>query len=1096
MTVGRRTVDGMWFGILGQLTVRDGSSRLTIPGTKQRALLALLLANHGQPVTAERLVDELWGEQIPAKARNALQAKVSGLRGALAPGDPERGRMLVRADDGGYWLDVDGDAIDAVRFGRQVTRARSAADAGDHAHALTLLDEALTLWRGEPIPELRDYPFAAVVAEHFTGQYLTAIELHATQWLADVGQDDPPALAGHRRSDVADRLLRVLADHPLRESLRAAAMRVLARLGRQAEAIELFTAGRKLLVDQLGVDPGTELHAAHADVLAPQPTSTNTDAAVIQLPAETTSFVGRRQEEHQLRDLLDNSRLVTVTGPGGIGKTRLVVHTLAAMPVPANGIWFADLRDVGDCPSSTDRLSEIADAVLRTVRDRDGSHLGSDERVITERHRAPLHRMSDGIGDREAVLVLDNCEHVAADVAGVARQLLSNCPRLTLVTTTRALLGLPEEAALRLEPLPVPPADADRSASLASDAVRLFGARARWHVDELSDEQLRHATAVVRRTEGIPLAMEVAAGLLRSMPLADLAQHLHSDGQLLNHGIDSTLSDTIDRSWRLLGTAETDLLTRVATIEGRWGLDAAYALSDPAAQRSHVAATVARLVDRSLVSYDPAAPMAPYRLLEPIRDYAARRLTGHRQRREISLAHAHYFRDLAERTDPMLRSAHQPDAFALLSANHTDVLTAIRTLLDEGQPHDALRAATSLGWFWWLSGRRRQGRAVLRHALATLPDTDAAIPLARNARAWAGAMGFTGGDAEEAIEECITALGELPARQWDTCLVLVAILVADRLYQRGEPERGRRLVDGIEEVADRDADEWTVAAARLVAGIASMLNGRLDEGRHVAQAALAGFSESEDVWGQTQALDLLAGMDEMAGDYRGARHSRERVIELAEALGLRDVHAYQLVRIGNLCMLEGDLDAAERLLRHARDFARRLGIAGTVAYADNGIGQVLRRSGQPHQAQVRHEAALRHYRAIGSVSGVAFTSTMLGLAASAAGDDATALDWHRRALRAAHSSGDRRAVAIVLEGLAVATGPTDTATVLLGTAQALRADAGAQRPPGEVPDIDRVETEIVHTLAPDVVERGTLTGKTWANDVTTLPARVAELIAG
>lgn len=1061
----------MRFQMLGQLAIWDGRNKLGIPGGKQRALLAFLLVSHGQPVSAERIIDELWGVRAPSKARNALQAKVSSLRGALAPSSPDRGRALVRADDGGYWLDVPEDAIDAARFEHLVSEARLAVDRDQAARAYALLDEALALWQGEPLSEFGNYHFAVAARQHLTGRYLTAVEMHATAWLS-VGGD--PSLP--------DQLLDTLAEHPLRESLRALTMRALARQGRQAEAIEVFGDGRALLAEELGVDPGPELRAAHADVLAQRPAAgAPGPRAVVQLPAESTSFVGRRNEELRLRAMLARERLVTITGPGGIGKTRLVVHTLATMTAPVDGIWFTDLREVAENGTSADRLTEIADVVLRTVRDRDGASLGNDERVITDRHRDPLARMCDGIGHRDAVLVLDNSEHVCADVAAVARKLLVTCPGLKLVATTRVLLGLVEESVLRLEPLAVP-LSASRDDCLASEAVALFCARAGWDPEELSEADLARVTAIVRRTEGIPLAMEVAAGLLRSMMLADVAEHLRADRELLQRGNDGTLNDTIDRSWNLLGDEETDLLTRVSTIEGGWGLDAAYALAGPSAHDGQVAATVARLVDRSLISYDPATPIAPYRLLEAIRDYASRKLTGHPLQREIALAHAGYFLRLAERADSVLRGAEQPSAFALFGAAHADVVTAARTFLDEGEPEQALRVATALGWYSWLSGRRREGRAVLSGVLAWVAPSRAATPLARTARAWAGALGFTGGDAEEAVEECIRALDELPPEEWDTGLFLVAILVADRLLQRGDPVRGRRFREQIEAVAERVDDQWYTAAARFTAGIEAMLHGRLPEGRHYAEASLAGFRASEDRWGQTQSLDLIASLDEMVGDYRAARRARERVIDLAETLGLRDVHAYQLVRVGNLCALEGDLAVAERLLCHARDLAKQLGISSTAAYADNGLGLVLRRAGRPQQAQVRHEAVLRHYRAIGSISGIAFTSAMIGLAASAAGMNRDAMRWQREALHAADVTGDRRAVALVLECLAVVLSPAADAAVLLGAASALRADAGAPRPVGEILEVDRVEAQLGECLSPGALERATLTGKSWAAD--------------
>ncbi|MGH3466885.1 MAG: ATP-binding protein, partial [Thermocrispum sp.] len=857
--------------------------------------------------------------------------------------------------------------------------------------------------------------------------------------------------------------------------------RALARQGRRAEALARYQEGRALLRDELGIDPGSELRAAQAEVLAqPEPAIRAPARKRARLPAESTSFVGRTEQQRQLADLLARERLVTVTGPGGIGKTRLVVHTLSTMTEPADGVWFTDLRAVGggdECPTA------VAEAILWVLRDRKGASLGADETVVADPDRDPVDRVCDRIGTSDLVLVLDNCEHVSGEIGALARRLLAECPGLRLLTTTRELLRLPEEAVLRLTPLTVPPRAAERDARLAAESVALFCSRARLDGEALSDDELEHVTDIVCRADGIPLAIEVAAGLLRGLTLADLAAHLHSDQQF-------TLTDTIDRSWQLLTAEETDLLTRVAVIEGRWCLDAAEALAPELTETGQLIPVVARLVDRSLLSYDPATPDTPYRLLDTIRAYAHRRMRGRPEWTEVELAHAIYFQQLAVQTDRMLRGADQPKAFRRLTVAHADLLTTIATFLAHGRVADALRTASSLGWFWWLSGRRRDGRAVLEQALAC---ADEQTPYSRTAQAWAGALAFTDVDSVTAVERAVAVLDATSADQWDNGLQLVAILVTDRLFQRGDPIRARLILDEINKIGERFDDEWLTAAARLMAGIGASLHGTPAQGRNYAQTARAGFSASGDLWGQSQSLDLLAGLDEMTGDYDGARRSRERVVDLAECLGMRDVHAYQLVRIGNLCALAGDLGSAERSLLRARDLGRDLGLASTVAYATNGLGLVLRRSGRPHDAMVHHEAALRHYRRVGSISGIAFTCAVIGLAASAAGDHEDARRWHRTALQAAEQTGDRRAVARVMEGLAVAYAPSEHAAVLLGAAEALRDSAGAPRPVGEIPEVDEVHSAVRARLSADDVRTAAATGAEWVEDVAALVDRVERL---
>ncbi|WP_199432839.1 BTAD domain-containing putative transcriptional regulator [Qaidamihabitans albus] len=1057
----------MRFEILGGLAVRDGDTSVPVPGAKQRALLGFLLVHRNRPIAAERIIDELWGANPPAKALNALQAKVSSLRSALAPGDPDRGRAILAARDGAYQLNVPVDMLDAARFAHLVGDGRRALDAGHTARAYALLEDALALWRGPPLPEYQDYPYAVAAAEALTAQWLGAVELHATAWLVTGG-----------RPGVPDELALLLAEHPLRESLRALLMRTLARQGRQSEALTVFQEGRRLLRDELGIDPGPDLRAAQAEVLA-QPESAGAATAVpSRLPAESTTFVGRVRQRQRLRDLLARERLVTVTGPGGIGKTRLVVHTLHTITQPADGVWFTDLRAIGD---GTDRLTAVAEATLRVLRDRTGADLGVDETVRADPGRDALTRLCDRIGTSDLVLVLDNGEHVSAELAAFAHRLLADCPGARVVTTTRVVLGLPEESVLRLEPLPAPEPAASREARLASEAVALFCARARLDGETLSEDDLGHVAGIVRRADGVPLAIEVAAGLLRGLTLADLDAHLHAEQRL-------TLTDTIDRSWQLLTDEEIDLLSRVAVIEGPWCLDAAHALAAPQATHGEVVSVVARLVDRSLISHQPENTDLPYRLLDSIRAYALRRLRESPHLREVELAHATYFQVLAERTDRLLRGAEQPTAFRRLTAVHADLVTAIGTFGRHGRAADALRLASSLGWYWWLSGRRQDGRVVLEQAIAAV---DEQTPDRAAAQAWAAALAFS--DSDSALRTAAAVLDATSSDHWDAGLRMVAILTTDRLFQRGDPVQARALLDEISKIAERFDDEWLTAAARLMAGIGASLYGTPGQGRHCAEAALAGFTAAGDLWGQAQSLDLLAGIDEMIGDYDAARRARERVIELADHLGLADVRAYQLVRIGNLCGLAGELDAAEAHLLRARDLSRELGLASTTAYAVNGLGLILRRAGRPHEAKVHHEAALRHYRRVGSPSGVAFTCAAAGLAAAATGDLADARTWQRTALAAALRTGDQRAVALALEGLAVACPQLPSAAVLLGAAAALRDAAGAPRPAGEIPEADQAAAAVREELPAAAARAAAATGAEWADNLPALTERVGQL---
>ncbi|MDV6013412.1 BTAD domain-containing putative transcriptional regulator [Haloechinothrix sp. LS1_15] len=1073
----------MRFELFGRLGVRQGNAELDVPGAKQRALLAYLLLNRGRRVPADRLIEAVWGEEQPSKARNALQAKVSGLRGALVPGEPARARHLLESRDGGYCLHVDDEAVDVGRFEARTEQARRELAAGRSARACALLDEALACYSGELLPEYHDYPFVVAAAEHYRALWLTAVEMHASAWL-DVGGS--PGLP--------DELVAILDEHPLRESLRALVLRALARQGRQGEALAVYRSGLQRLREELGVDPGPELRQAHADVLAQRAPegghARSRPRRVDRVPAEVGEFIGRRDQLDRLRELLARERLVTVTGPGGIGKTRLVVHALARLTSPADGVWFTDLTELA-LPSETgcDREA-VAGAVLRTFRDRQGARLGSDERLTSDPRRDAVDRLRSRIGGSEMIVVLDRCEHVREAVAELAAYLLGECPELRVLTTTRVLLGAPSEAVLRLDPLPLPAPDGERTTFLAAESVALFLARARLDHASLSDEDCRNIAAIVRQADGIPLAMEVAAGLLRGLTLADLARHLAVDRDFLHRGDGCRLIDTIDRSWRLLCDDEADLLVRVSIIEGSWSLEAARAVAGAGA--SEVAQMIAGLVDRSLISYDSSAEPTPYRLLDTIRAYARRLLAGHPEVDTIAANHAAYFHRLAAHLDVLLRGGDQPRALRELTTAHADIVAALATLRASGRMADALGAASSLGWYWWLSGRRREGRAILAELLShTCRDT----PHRSTAQAWLDTLAFTDTEADAALHRCVETLYDTDVARWDSGTRLVALLTADRLFQRGDPHRGHRVLTRIRAVAELIDDEWFTAATRLTSGVAASRDGRPQQARHEAETARAGFDSSGDRWGELQSLDLLANLDEMNGDYDGSLRAREDMAHIAQDLGMRDMHAHQLIKIGNLYGLRGALDVASSYLRRAGEIGRELGEPSTVAYADNGLGLVLRRQGRAHDARVQHEAALRHYRAIGSLSGSAFSCAAIGLACRAVADAREVRNWQLRSLRDAVRTGDRRAVALALEGLALACGEPEPARTLLDVAHALRSDAGVARPDGEIPEVDLVEDRVGAARSRDVHAGMVSEAAAWVADLDAIVGRVERVLA-
>src|SRR5581483_8391105 len=514
----------MEFRILGTLAVLEQAEPLDLGGAKQRALLALLLLNGNRPVSADRLVEALWGEEPPRTARKAVQVYVSQLRKAL-------GGDRIRTEAAGYVLDVRDDEFDAGRFERLAATGRPR--------------EALALWRGPPLAEFAYQPFAEAEARRLEELRLACVE--------DRLDED---LAAGRHAQVVGELETLVAEQPLRERLRSQQMLALYRCGRQAEALEAYQDARRALVDALGIDPSPELQRLqrailnHDDALAATPAPEPGPPERPSLPAAANRLIGRRVELRTLTDLLlGDARLVTVTGAGGSGKTRLALEVAAALGADfGQSVHFVQLAPL--------RQPELLAATILSA-------LGVEESAS----RPAVESLKELLRLRAMLLVLDNFEQLL-EGAPVLAELLAACPRLKLLVTSRASLHLSAEHEYPLEPLPL------------DYAVALFTERARAvRPDFTADERL--TAAICGRLDCLPLALELAAARCRLLGAGELLARLERRLDLLTGGprdLESrqqTLRSTIDWSYELLDAEEQRLLMRLAVFTGGCTLDAA-----------------------------------------------------------------------------------------------------------------------------------------------------------------------------------------------------------------------------------------------------------------------------------------------------------------------------------------------------------------------------------------------------------------------------------------------------------------------------------------------------------------------------------------
>jgi predicted ATPase/DNA-binding SARP family transcriptional activator len=869
------------FSLLGPLAVSCNGEPIPLGGQKRRALLAVLLLEANQVVSRDRLIDALWGEDPPETARNTIQVYVSQLRKLLPDG------ASLETAPPGYRLVVELDTVDLFEFVRLCGDGRTALGTGDAAGAADALRAALALWRGPALADLAWEPFA-----HAEIGRLEELRLAALEDRIDAD------LALGRHGQLVGELERLAAEHPLRERVRGQLMLALYRAGRQADALAVYQRARKTLVDELGIEPGESLRKLERAILAHDPSLNAPQAGLTserRVPTPPTPLLGRERELASLADFVrrDDTRLITLTGIGGIGKTRLALELVRRLaPEFQQGPAVATLATIRE-------PALVARAIL-------------DALEIPETGQDPEELLIQALAGSELLLLVDNFEQILPAAPTIAR-LLEAAPRLKVIVTSRAPLHIAAE-----REFPVPPLAED-------EAAELFIARAQAANPEfaLSEQNAAAVAELCARLDGLPLAIELAAARTKILPPATLLSRLGNRLELLTGGRrdaprhQQTLRMTLDWSYDLLEPDAQQLFAQLGVFAGGCMLESAEAVCTG---DGSILEGLAALVDESLVRQRETEAGEPrFSMLETVREYALERLSASGEDEATRRRHLEHFVDLAEEAEPQLADGDQAGWLARLEDEHDNLRAALAFALDSADSSSALRLVVGVRIFWQSHGHLAEGRQALASAIAATGDVPS--ELRATALNMAGILAGEQGEFDAARVSFEGALEDAHAVGSIRTISRALSNLGNLAFFKGELDKARDLYKESIEYFASNGDIRGEALAKENLGLMALTAGDVPDAVTWLTAALELAREGADDREIAAASRSLAAAVIELGEAAQATALLEESLALARELGESHGMAICFEMFAGLAATGGEVERAA-ILFGASDAAR------------------------------------------------------------------------------------------------------------------------------------------------------------------------------
>ncbi|MFJ7209920.1 BTAD domain-containing putative transcriptional regulator [Streptomyces sp. NPDC098789] len=1056
---GDSRIPKLEIGLLGPLLVRVGGAQVTVPRGRVSAVIADLALHAGRTLSIERLLEDIYGEDFPRRPRNAVYVAITRARKVLGAG------RLTRQSTG-YRLEASGLEVDADRFTREVSEARQLRSGGQEMDAYTGLRRALALYRGPVLEGLADYPFGPVEAARLEQARLRATEVEMDLAI-ELGQLD----------DAVTQLTALTSRHQTSERFWFQLVLALHRGGRRAEALSAYADARRALVQELGVEPGTALRNLHAVVLratAPSDEEGNNPFATARrtrrggnVPADLTEFVGRHGESRRLAALLRRRRLVTLTGPGGTGKSRLA-RQVAAAAEGTDGPWWVDLTPLRERTGSSRGAGQVARQVARAL-DVSAALEPGEPGPDMERH------VIERLRQTETLLVLDNCEHVLHSVTVFTERLIAAAPGVRVLCTTREALGVPGEEILALPPLEVPPARLPEGGRLEDyESCQLFLARLPQLVTDPHTDAVtvRAILEICRVLDGIPLALELAAARIAVLTPVELARQLGERLDLLRSDHRSglahhqTLRAAVEWSTDHLDALEWRVLREMSLYPAGLSLQAAGA-QFPDLSAASLVDVLAQLWRKSLIVPEAGPASSRYRQLNTIQVHALQALEASPALAQAAQRQHGWAVSFAAEHGTGVLGPRLREARLALGAEHPNLAAVIARAPREGYAGDGLRLASDLAWYW-----RQSGLDHLGYDLLTALLDDPAVPQISRAHGhqWAAHLAWATHQHERAVYHASRALA-LDAVPTDRALALTYGGLASKHLRR--PGAARMIEEAVRAAA-ATGDESTLAACLLGSGIAHMTDGNLGTAEEQLHDSLRHYQATDNHWHQLRVLLRLILIAEARGNPAHASRLADRLAQRSAELDLSGLKQLAWAHRARIAAAHRDPRAGEFLDRLAPVPALRPD-SETTAIADHARALKALRDGDHTRARTHARAALGFYLRAGQPQQTVQVLTVLFQATA---DPATRASLAADCLEQTDHTDDPHTIALALDA-ALATRPYRAVPVLAASTHAALTALRTNTPHPPWPQLPERKQQLAHPAVPVAATALTELARTW-----------------